>query len=66
MLNDAPTLMVYEFEYRDGVSGIWLRSPVPATIEAIASNGWKAIPGSARPILSELVAKNGVALRKPD
>ena len=66
MFNDAPTVMVYEFEYRDLGSGSWIRSPVPATREAIASNGWKAIPGSGRPILAELVANNGVAFRKPD
>ena len=62
-MGHANSVYVYSFEYRDGMRKDWLRSPVPATLEAIARNGWRAIKGTGRLVFSELVAPNGVAYR---
>jgi hypothetical protein len=56
------TIMVYDFEYLVAEARVWVRSPVPATMEAISANGWRAIANTGRRVPRERVASNGVAL----
>ena len=57
------SIYVYNFEYRDGTPSGWLRSPVPATMEAIVRHGWRALKGTGRLVFAELVNGDGVAYR---
>ena len=45
-MKSADTVMVYNFEYRDEGARMWGQSPAPATMEAIAAHGWRAVPDS--------------------
>ena len=58
-------VFVYAFEYFNESTGAWQRGPVPATMEAIARFGWRAIPGTARQMFASAIASNGVAFRWP-
>lgn len=58
-----PTLLVYLFDYLDKDSQVWMRSPVPATMEAISANGWRAVPRTGRLMARSQIATNGVAYR---
>jgi hypothetical protein len=58
---DLETVMVYDFEYLDRAARVWVRSPVPATLEAIAANGWRTVANTGRPFPRDRIASNGVA-----
>jgi hypothetical protein len=58
---DVDTVMVYDFEYLDREARVWVRSPVPGTLEAISANGWRTVPNTARPFPRQGIASNGVA-----
>ena len=58
-------VFVYAFEYFNETTRQWQRGPVPATLEAIARYGWRAIPGTARQMFDSAIASNGVAFRWP-
>ena len=56
-------VIVYAFDYFHGGRNQWLRGPVPATLDAIRANGWRAVEGSGSQVFADSVASSGIAWR---
>ena len=62
MTTETETVMVYDYEYLDAGSGVWLLGPSAATMKAILVHAWRAVPASGRPAPLANISSNGLVL----